>query len=247
MKFTKTQLQTLKQIWAEEKPITIKGVNNHGEAFETTGRITTDDNGAVGCQEKIVFVEFGKEKNSPKRKQTKWFAGYRTEYHDNENVYELYIFSIECEGKLIYENADKEMIKEKTKKNKQKCIASKAKDGLDRIVDCPVVRFVKSKIGQPITIRSLKKTADGWDWVASEGVVYGIEGCTYAGAPIVDLADGVGIFGAFIDESSVAVTVEDDKEKEVVVRNDVLDFIEKREKVQEYIREVADSRENENV
>ena len=41
MKFTAEQIAQLRQIWAEDKQVTIKGINRYGEPFETTGKIAT--------------------------------------------------------------------------------------------------------------------------------------------------------------------------------------------------------------
>lgn len=245
MKFTQDQLNQFKQIWAEGKELTIKGINNFGEPFETTGRITTDDKGHGGIYENTLYIEYGTEKDSPTRKQTKWFAPYTTEYRDSIILDHFVIFSIECEGKTLFENPEKEEIKQKAEENAKDKIKKSASEGRDRIIDCPVVDFLKTKIGQPIRIKTLVKSNNEWEWDVTDAVLLGIVGCTYSGYPIIELRDGPGVTNCFVEPTTQASGVEDDMSAVRVVRNDIADFEEKRAEIVDNIESLT--AENENV
>lgn len=243
MKFTQAQIALLKQIWAEEKQITIKGINNFGEPFETTGRVTTDDKGNAGIYDNAIYLEYGTEKVSASRKQTKWFAPYSTEYRQSTLIDSFVIFSVESEGKAIFENPEKDDIKQAAKENAKSQAKKAESEGLDRLVDCPVVDFLKTKIGQAVRIKTLVKEDQEWEWKVTDGVLLGIKGCTYSGYPIVELCDGPGVCNTFVEHTTQASGVEEDMTTVRVVRNDVVDFEDKRAEIVDNIESLTTENE----
>ena len=60
--------EKLKELYREGKNITIYGMNDLGQAFETNGRISKDSFGKIGIDEQGFYVEFGSRQKvgSPK-------------------------------------------------------------------------------------------------------------------------------------------------------------------------------------
>ena len=75
--FNETQKEILKKCWEDGTLITIEGINDRGDKFVTTGRITTTDNGEPGIEDDAIYLEFGVTKERPAGKQTAYFAPYR--------------------------------------------------------------------------------------------------------------------------------------------------------------------------
>lgn len=243
MAFTQEQLAKLKQIWAEEKTVKIAGITNLGQTFETEGRIATDDKGFAGIREKKLWIEFGKEKEVESRKQTKWFAPYDTTIEEGRFLSDFVIFSVECDGEKIFENPEREELHAIARKNRSIAEAERKNEGRDEIVSCPVVDFLKTKIGQPVRIRNLVKEKGEWDWVVHDGVLLGIDGCTLEGYPIIQLADGPGLSNDFVMAATLVSGVGDDMAFEVVYRNDNEDFENQRVEIADRIEDLRNQSE----
>lgn len=198
MEFSTELIYKLENIWQKRGYITISGISSLGKPFTTTGRITTTDYGKMGVDAEMqtIFLEYGKSKVSPSRKQTRYFAPFTAK--ETKDCCALYIFEIRYEDIVIYKNNDQTLIEESvnhvvTAKNNEL-----EKEGRDVILSCPVVGRLKNMTGKPIVL-------DGHC-----GVLVGIKGSTYLGNPMVDMFVGPGRVGVFVKENSVLYT-EDNK------------------------------------
>ncbi|MBQ3493850.1 MAG: hypothetical protein IJA69_00370 [Clostridia bacterium] len=215
--FSKELLEQLKLACSEEKLITIKGVNSFGQEFETTGRITHTDKGSAGVSEDVIWLEFGKSKDDEDRKQTKWFAPYRLTY-DSEGFgcSALYVFSIEIDGKVVFENENKQTLIEHCEKDYAKEQEELKKDGRNVLPKGKFMQDFLAQIGKPITIGG------------TDCVLAGVSRVNMYGNPIVDVIAGPLVGGLSLTGTRQVITTEtNDGKTEVVAEMD-----------KEYIREI---------
>ncbi|MBO5394846.1 MAG: hypothetical protein J6A28_02960 [Clostridia bacterium] len=238
MKFSEKQINELKKAWKEGKKITIKGINNFGAPFTTTGVITSTDKKQPAVYEDRIYLEFGKERKTG-RQQTEWFSSYCTEYRDEEYLTHFVIFSLEVEGKVLYDNPDKKETTQKAEKRGAEYIAKAKSEGRDKLVDCKVVDFLKTKIGQPIRIINTRTVEENGKRVKQElyhdAIMLGIYSCTKSGAPIIELSDGPGISNDFVERNTMVQSVGDDMAAEKKISNDKESYDLKLEEILEEI------------
>lgn len=213
MKFSEKQMEILRKIWEQKGYITITGVNSYGEEFETTGRITTTDRGAMGvtAETGCVYVEFGTSKDDPDRKQTSYFAPFKSQCKDKP-YRELYIFDIKYGDEVIFENDEKEIILEKTQKHAEQDRLLMEKEGRDEIVDCPVVRALRTMIGKPINL-------DG-----NTGVLIALKGSNFYGGPMLDIFSGPLLGGIHVSASSMLLTEDNQGEITLLAKNNPAEY-----------------------
>lgn len=184
MIFSKEVLDKFEEIWREKKTLTISGVNGIGQEFTTCGRITTTDQGEMGCHDNHVYLEFGTSKDSPTRKQTAYFAPFSTEIDKNLSFCELILYALEISdenGNVIFSNEDKDLILKITEENAKRENAENKKKGRDILEEDmdPVTKKLMEMIGRPIIL-------DG-----DKGVLIGVmHGASNQGTTIVNYYSG---------------------------------------------------------
>ena len=184
MTFSKEVLDKFEEIWREGKTLTISGVNGVGQEFTTCGRITTTDQGEIGCHDNRVYLEFGTSKDSPTSKQTAYFAPFSTEINKNLSFRELILYAFEISdenGNLIFSNEDKDLILEITEENAKRENTANKKEGRDILEEDmdPVTKKLMEMIGRPIIL-------DG-----NKGVLIGMmHGASKQGTTIVNYYSG---------------------------------------------------------
>lgn len=193
MTFSKEVLDKFEEIWRGRKTLTISGVNGVGQEFTTCGRITTTDQGEIGCHDNHVYLEFGTSKDSPTRKQTAYFAPFSTEIDKNLSFCELILYALEISdenGNLIFSNEDKDLILKTTERNAKRVNAENKKEGrdiLEKDMD-PVTKKLMEMVGKPIIL-------DG-----KEGVLIGmVRGAANQGSTIVNYYSGPIVGSMFVD------------------------------------------------
>ena len=192
MTFSKEVLDKFEEIWREGKTLTISGVNGVGQEFTTCGRITTTDQGEIGCHDNHVYLEFGTSKDSPTRKQTAYFAPFSTEIDKNLSFCELILYALEISdenGNLIFSNEDKDLILKTTERNAKRVNAENKKEGrdiLEKDMD-PVTKKLMEMVGKPIIL-------DG-----NKGVLIGVvRGAANQGSTIVNYYSGPIVGSMFV-------------------------------------------------
>ena len=193
MTFSKEVLNKFEEIWREGKTLTISGVNGVGQEFTTCGRITTTDQGEIGCHDNHVYLEFGTSKDSPTRKQTAYFAPFSTEIDKNLSFCELILYALEISdenGNVIFSNEDKDLILKITEENAKRENAENKKKGrdiLEKDMD-PVTKKLMEMVGKPIIL-------DG-----DKGVLIGVmHGASKQGSTIVNYYSGPIVGSMFVD------------------------------------------------
>ena len=146
--FNQQQLDILKACWEDKKVITIEGVNGWGQPFVTKGRITTTDKGEPGIYEDCLYIEFGRTKDAPGRKQTTYFAPFDLEAEKEKYfIKQLIIKRIIVNGVEIYKPLNEYVIDGATFVNKVRL-----KDDFvsEKDVSDPVSKALFHMIGKPI-------------------------------------------------------------------------------------------------
>lgn len=217
MKFTNEQMDLLKKCWENQEVVTIEGVNGFGQRFITQGRITTTDLGKAGIFPDTIYVEFGKTKENPEKKQTIYFAPYRTET-DGIGVLGLYIYKIRKENQeVIFENTEYRKLVTNLFKKAIKEIKSLKKDGrmLEENDMDNVTEKLQSFIGKPIILDGLT------------GVVISANRYANSGKTVVNLAQGPGCCNDFVSADSVLKTENLDGEIVKIAENNFADTLVK--------------------
>ena len=191
MKFSEDLVRNLYKAWKEGKLVKINGMNTYGEQFTTEGRIATTDKNTIGIEDGVVFLEFGKSKTSETRKQTRYFAPYKT---DIETEWDFGIFTIEIEGKIVYENPNKEKMIEAGKIKDQQQQARLQAEGRWTLPQCPVVEEITKMIGKPIVLDN------------ECGVLHNVRGVNLLGNPMVTIRSGPLVGSISVKTNSVLET-----------------------------------------
>ena len=197
MKFSEDLVRELYKAWKEGKLVKINGMNTYGEQFTTEGRITTTDKDTIGINDGVVFLEFGKSKDSETRKQTRYFAPYKT---DIETELDFGIFTIEIEGKIVYENPNKEKMIEEGKIKDQQEQERLQTEGRWTLPQCPVVEQLKNMVGKPIILDN------------NHGVLHNVRGTNMLGNPMVEIRSGT-LVGAISVKTNSVLETEDNNGK----------------------------------
>ena len=205
-KFSEEQKQELLKICEEGGKIRIVGMNSRGQKFETVGRIAHDDKNKPTVFDDLIFVEFGKEKDEPDRKQTKWFAPYTLNIKESTYETELIILSIEREdGTTIYSTEIQEEMEEIAKRND-------AGHRHNMVAMDPVTLKLTQLIGNPVTLDD------------TCGILAGVDGVSQSGAPIVDLLIGPMICGTHVYAESVLYTIDQNDEQVLTAVNNEMSY-----------------------
>ena len=218
MTFSKEVLDKLEEIWREGKTLTISGVNGIGQEFTTCGRITTTDQGKIGCHDNRVYLEFGTSKDSPTRKQTAYFAPFSTEIDEASFFCELRLYALEISdenGNVIFSNENKDLILEITEKNAKRVNAENKKEGRDILEEDmdPVTKKLMEMIGKPIIL-------DG-----DKGVLIGVMRGANQGSTIVNYYSGPLVGSMYVYPDSILKTEDLNGKIEKVEENNPFETI----------------------
>lgn len=198
MKFSEDLVRELYKAWKEGKLVKINGINTYGDQFTTEGRITSTDKGTIGIEDGVVFLEFGKSKDSETRKQTRYFAPYKT---DIENKCDFGIITIEIDGAQVYENPNKEKMIEECQIQGQQQKEYLESEERWMLPECPVVEQLKNMVGKPIRLDS------------DYGVLHNVRGVNLFGDPMVEIRSGT--LAGFISVRSNSVLRTEDNDGKI--------------------------------
>ena len=206
-KLTKSQQELLKGICNNGKYVIVSGITSNNEPFTVKGRITHTDKNEPGVSSDYVWLEFGEEKDSPNRKQTKWFAPYGLNIRDMYLSPDLVVETIKDEnGNIIYHDNKFEEIKKVAEQN---AIKSKKHNMYRQIDMCDkVTEELKKLIGHPITLDGTAGILVCCDHVANNGSV------------CVDVLDGPLGGGLHVEIDSVLKTIDENGKEVFVAEND---------------------------
>lgn len=210
MKISQQMIDDLGKLCEKNVQITIKGFNDFGQEFTTTGRITRTDKGKPGVEDYAVYVEFGKEvpKNG-KKKQSEYFAPFKFDYDGSWPGHSLIVDEILLpNGEVIFKNPDAEQYKEQALKNKQAEDEKNKKDGRDLDELDPVTEKLSEMIGKPIVLDN-----------GSSGVFVSCAAASNDGSPILHIVQGPLAGSAFVGPTSKLYTESLDGELNLVEDN----------------------------
>ena len=225
MKFTQQQLDILKKCWEQEKEITIKGITNLGEKFNTTGRIATTDDLQAALADEGVWVEFGKTKYDEEVERTIYFAPFITEMRQWAFLEDFCVFAIEVDGKCIYENSDKEKWISLAEENKRRHDIKYKDRKYHEVIDCPVMKALKNMIGKPIYL-----TDYSWD-DGDCGVYLGVDFIARTGCPMIKYRKGREVELNLVMSTTKLMTENNNGEKITLAQNNAEAFNEELEKL----------------
>lgn len=201
MIFTKEQRSRLEKAWSIEEELTVYGINSFGVQFVVAGRITTTDSGACGIQDLItekkeylgqaIYLEFGRHKDAPTRKQTSYFAPYRTNLELSTIGADLYVLKItDANGNVLYVNQDADKIIKETElagANKRNELKEKGRYISESEMDA-VTRELKKMIGKPIILSYINN--EGQEEVDERVVLGAVGGSSNYGSTMLDVLSG---------------------------------------------------------
>ncbi len=213
MTFSKEVLDKFEEIWREGKTLTISGVNGMGQEFTTCGRITTTDQGEIGCRDNRVYLEFGAKNASEK---PKYIASFLTKLgEDSLNRINLFAFEIKDEnGNLIFSNEDKDSILEEIKFIKEQMDKQNQSIGLfisenDKLD--PVTKEFMEMVGKPFKL-------EGEDGKVA-GVLIGVDRYTNRGKTLFWYYHGAYEEMGYVDSKSVLKTEDLNGEETILAEN----------------------------
>lgn len=177
--FDQSQLEQLHSAYDQKKLVEVSGVNSYGEKFSTYGKLVNGYKTQKGVNSKagILCLELDTLK-LPDGVEVKPKVIYTTKYRaDNRFI----ILKINIDGITVFENPNKSEILAKAQYCKQKTETKLAEEGKDFVVDCPVVRGLRSLIGRPVVLDN------------DYGVVISVQGSDLYNNPMVYLDRNTGI------------------------------------------------------
>lgn len=196
--FNEKQKKFLEKAWLKNEEITIEGVNEVGEKFITTGRVSTIDAGQkMGLVENVrhdggygaieddyLFVEFGVASSAAIRRRSRWVAPYHLNACQEKYPCGLIIKTIkDSEGNVIFNNPN-------FKKIEKICLWNKhnfeEKNANRKIVKSdPITDACRQLIGKPIIYYDGENHGQ-----QSCGVVASVSCVNNYGRPIIEILDG---------------------------------------------------------
>ena len=205
-KFSKEQIAILTKFCEERKYVIVSGINSYNEPFIVKARITHNDKNLPGIYDDKLVLEFGKEKDSPERKQTKWFGFYDLNIREQFINPDLIIQSIKDEeGNIIYQDNNFEEVKSKAVELAEK---DKIENQYRKIKVCDTVTSeLKKLIGHPITLDD------------TEGILVSCNHVTNMGDVIVRVMSGPLSGNCFVKSDSVLKTIDENDEEVIVAVN----------------------------
>lgn len=195
MKFSEDLVRELHKAWKEGKLVKINGINTYGDQFTTEGRITSTDKGTICIEDGVVFLEFGKSKDRETRKQTRYFAPYKT---DMDTSWDFGIITIEIDGTQVYENPNKEKMIQECQIQGQQQKEDLESEGRWMLPECPVVEQLKNMVGKPIILDN------------NYGVLHNVRGINMLGNPMVEIRSGNLVGAISVRGNSVLRTEDND-------------------------------------
>lgn len=171
--FDQSQLEQLHSAYDQKKLVEVSGVNSYGEKFSTYGKLVNGYKTQKGVNSKtgILCLELDTLK-MPNGREVKSEITYTTKYRADNYFMAL---KINIDGATVFENPNKSEILAKAQHYKQKTEAKLVEEGKDFVVDCPVVRGLRSLIGRPVVLDN------------DCGVVVSVQGSDMYNNPIVYL------------------------------------------------------------
>ena len=207
--FSEKQIEDLIKICKLGRKIKVSGINSFGQPFETIGRITHTDNNKIAVYDNVIYIEFGKDKNSPDSNQTKWFAHYRLNMDETILGEQLIVISIDDAESLnnIYTADNIEEFAEIAKKNKSNIKES------EKIFEAdPVTEELFKLVGKPITL-------DGQNFILTS-----IVSTWPTGGPKGYVLDGILCGSIEVGPDSKLFTIDENDELVFVAENKPLEY-----------------------
>lgn len=213
MKFNEIELEYLNIVMQTKENITVVGVNEFGDEFESVGKVTRINPTLTNCNDEVleesgIMLEIADEEFS---------APYKTGFTENVRVFscpEFLIMQIKDQrGNVVFHNREADAICNKCFDHghtKEKYLKEDGRDIKANQMD-PVTNELQKMIGQPVVLTSEKgKVA---------GVICEVGGITNFGCTMVTLREQTFVKGVFVGPDTKLETLNSKGERVVVAQN----------------------------
>ena len=149
--------EKLKNLGKESVELTITGINDINQPFETAGKIAIDGKGSIIVKDNYVYLNFGETKTDERLNYTRFMAPFYTDLIDEkENEFEecyLLIDQIKVGDEVLWTNENFAEIKAAAEL-KQARLNKRLEDKGSNIEEYDAVsEHLTTMIGQPIILK----------------------------------------------------------------------------------------------